>query len=363
MRHRTAVMTVIALFAITAAVPATATAATTIGPTMLTDMGLTNGSGCFGNCTFIPFQGALPGTPRSTSPIAGVIVRWRLGANAGDFKLRVLRPNGAGALSGAGTSATGASTGAVDTFKTRLRVKAGDALGLDNGSDALMFKSGVAGEYPDFFGPTGSFLPDGGPPSTPTHNTPTPNLQLQLNADVEPDADNDGFGDETQDGCPGDPARQAPPCATGPTNPGGTPSNAAPTVSAVTVKPRTFRLGTALPRFSKVATATTIAFKLSEAAATTVVFTQNRAGRLVGKRCKLQTARLHTGKRCKVLTRRGGLSTAGKKGANKLRFAGRLSAHRKLPPGSYVVAVKAKNSAGDVSKPATARFTLLKATK
>jgi hypothetical protein len=38
--------------------------------------------------------------------------------------------------------------------------------------------------------------------------------ELLMNATIEPDADHDGFGDETQDGCPGSAGATAPPCPT-----------------------------------------------------------------------------------------------------------------------------------------------------
>ena len=38
----------------------------------------------------------------------------------------------------------------------------------------------------------------------------TPDLQLNVSAILEPDADGDGFGDETQDQCPTDASTQGP---------------------------------------------------------------------------------------------------------------------------------------------------------
>lgn len=78
--------------------------------------------------TALPEKGA-----NLTSPVSGVIVRWRLqGAKGGPFYLRVLRPNGLGAYTAAGKSdpATVTSTG-LQTFNTNLPIKAGDVLGVD----------------------------------------------------------------------------------------------------------------------------------------------------------------------------------------------------------------------------------------
>jgi hypothetical protein len=52
---------------------------------------------------------------------------------------------------------------------------------------------------------------------------------LNVSATIEPDADKDGFGDETQDGCPTDPTQQLP-CA-----PGTTPGGSGVTIAAMSV--------------------------------------------------------------------------------------------------------------------------------
>ncbi len=70
--------------------------------------------------------------------------------------------------------------------------------------------------------------------------------RVNISAIIEPDADKDGFGDETQDGCPTDPTQQLP-CAPG-TTPGGsgssTPSTkVGPLVSLVTPGRESIRSG------------------------------------------------------------------------------------------------------------------------
>jgi hypothetical protein len=57
--------------------------------------------------------------------------------------------------------------------------------------------------YSIFFSPT---LADGGTPRA--FSSVGPNLELLVNADIEADADADGYGDETQDACPTDATTQ-----------------------------------------------------------------------------------------------------------------------------------------------------------
>lgn len=71
----------------------------------------------------------------ATSPVDGVILRWRLTpqAAADTYALRVLHPTGTGSYTGAGTSVSRvASTTATETFATNLPIQAGDAIGLDS---------------------------------------------------------------------------------------------------------------------------------------------------------------------------------------------------------------------------------------
>ena len=142
----------------------------------------------------------------------GVIVRWRVRTSGSDprtfpLKLRVIRGD-TGA--GSGTDQVLPSAAAIYTFEERLRVRSGDEIGVDT--------HGVRGGGAIDFGPpitrtTGGTIDLWNPPLLEGENrAPTlvaPGNELLINADVEPDADGDGFGDETQDGCPSDASTQA----------------------------------------------------------------------------------------------------------------------------------------------------------
>jgi Ca2+-binding RTX toxin-like protein len=167
---------------------------------------------CSMPCTFVQFT--LPSSSTAAgglaSPMDGVIVRWRLKSGSGGaaVNLRVLRPAGDASFTGAGTSATETTDVTTNTWPTRLSIAAGDRVGLNNASEGLFFAN-TAGAELRFWTP---YLADGA--TAPSSPSPESARELLVNADVEPDQDNDGFGDETQDQCPQSGVTQGP-CPTG----------------------------------------------------------------------------------------------------------------------------------------------------
>jgi PASTA domain-containing protein/IPT/TIG domain-containing protein len=88
------------------------------------------------------FNTALPESGANlASPVNGTIVRWRVqDAQGGPFYLRVLRPNGSGGYTAAGTSNAATPSGSgLQTFTANLPVHAGDLIGVDptNGADKI----------------------------------------------------------------------------------------------------------------------------------------------------------------------------------------------------------------------------------
>ena len=131
---------------------------------------------------------------------------------------------------------------------------------------------------------------------------------------------------------------------------------AAPAVSGLRIG-RRWRLGTKLPKFSrKVPTGTTIRFVLSEPARVKLRFSRRLPGRRKGHRCV--APKRAKGKRCTRSVSAGTISFSGHAGANRIRFQGRLSRHRKLKPGRYKLTLTATAN-GKTSKPRTATFTVL----
>ena len=191
----------LALAAIVAALgpAAAAQAATTVGSD-LTKAATASVCAPASSCTY--FTGdATTAAPTAVVPFDGVLVRWRVkaGSPSSAVRLRMLRPAGTGTYLTAGTSDPQSITAGTGTFSTQITVKAGDVVGLDDGSGAKLFASPVpttAYYFQPYLG--GSAMP-------PTFQRTS--RELLVNADIEHDADGDGFGDETQDLCPGDPTR------------------------------------------------------------------------------------------------------------------------------------------------------------
>ena len=136
----------------------------------------------------------------------GVIVRWRIrAATRGTAALRVLRPEAGGAYASVGAGPRQllakrprAGRDAAYVFAVRIPVQRGDRLAVDLGRGpagvyhlrreagfaTLGFEPAITGDQPR----VATSALDG--------------AELLINADVELDADGDGFGDETQDNCP-----------------------------------------------------------------------------------------------------------------------------------------------------------------
>jgi hypothetical protein len=111
---------------------------------------------------------------------------------------------------GHGRGATEAVPAAAGTYvySARLPVDAGDQIGVDTSDQLAFIATGAAQDTYEYWNPA---LADGGTVGTSPSEANLAGLIL-LNADIEPDVDGDGYGDETQDACPGNAASQLPPC-------------------------------------------------------------------------------------------------------------------------------------------------------
>jgi hypothetical protein len=178
-------------------------AATTIGANM---SGTPMQAQACGPVTMAPSCDALPLSELGASvaaPSDGVVVRWRVKGASGPMALRVVQPFGGGYLFvSSGAPQIPADTG-LDTFVARQPIKAGDFVGIELSSATATF-----GLDPSPMAPSGtSAAIFDGPIVDGTVASPAATVnqaRIYVNADVEPDADHDGFGDETQDQCPSD---------------------------------------------------------------------------------------------------------------------------------------------------------------
>src|SRR5262245_13520566 len=173
------------------ALVAPALAATTVGSSLRARADYSTSCRSDSGCTLL-------GSAAVARP--GVVVRWRLRtATRGVVRLRVLRA-GAGVSSGEAERLTRRHAPGRDTsyvFTTRQPVEAGDELALDVGPGAAaVLHRRPGGGAVTVFAPA---IPDGALGGA---GTAVSGAELLLSADVEPDADGDGFGDETQDNCP-----------------------------------------------------------------------------------------------------------------------------------------------------------------
>jgi hypothetical protein len=185
---------------------APAGAAVTLGSS-LSATATTNAAVCVPSCTYVEF--GLPGR-QVMAPFDGVITSWRMqsGSAGNPVALRVLRPTGGStSFTGAGTSAAQMTViGVSPPWAARLPIRRGDMLGVDNANQALMFNQ-VTPPGAVAFG----WMPALADGATAPANVTSPG-ELLVQANLEPDADHDGFGDETQDACPTNPAAQTAPC-------------------------------------------------------------------------------------------------------------------------------------------------------
>ena len=151
-----------------------------------------------------------PGSAQYIAPSRGVITSWsfQAGASPPTLKLKVARPAGANTFTIVGQSVLQApAPSVVSSFLTRVPMEAGDVLGFYVDASGGCANSGAGTTLYQFFEGAGQPSADLPPGSTATF-TQVDNIQLDISAILEPDADNDGFGDETQDRCPTSAATQ-----------------------------------------------------------------------------------------------------------------------------------------------------------
>jgi hypothetical protein len=206
MRRGGATATIVAL-ALMGILPASASAAETIGQT-----GVANG--CGPNLAYV--QGAVGGPPSYSPSARGLITSWSGVATATPnqvVKLLVVKPNPLGGPNHFITvqkdePRTLTLASQLNTFTgLHIPIEPDERLGLYlfpgspgpcsfttvNGGDVIRGAS-IAGE------PALGASAD--------YGSSSPAIRLNASAVVEPDADNDGFGDETQDLCPTSAATQ-----------------------------------------------------------------------------------------------------------------------------------------------------------
>jgi hypothetical protein len=198
---------VAALSAASLLTASSASAATEVG----SDCQATNG---VENYTFVQLKRvSFAGLPIA-APSAGVVTKWKVNSavpTAVGQKLQILRPTGnPNEFQTVAESTPGTVSSGLNSFDTRLPIRAGDrpaAAGAPGGSVPAPLYCSTANPGDEM----GALTPASTLGSTKTY-PPAPGLVAAISAVVEPDADGDGFGDETQDKCPRSAAVQTTAC-------------------------------------------------------------------------------------------------------------------------------------------------------
>jgi hypothetical protein len=198
----------IALFG---ALAPSAGAASTLGQTFPPEQEF-GGAGVF-------IQSGSPGDSY-TVPSNGVITSWSFEAAPGitpPIKLKVVRRVGGDDFLTVGDSQLETPMpGIVNTWSTRIAVNTGDVLAHGYTDSTTGYRTGAGPDYVtnEISGSPGDPALDPPPGTTTTYESDSPDKQIDVAARLEPDADHDGYGDETQDQCPTDGKTQGP-CLTG----------------------------------------------------------------------------------------------------------------------------------------------------
>lgn len=235
MRKRLSLVGIGAVVAVCLGAVASASAATQVGDPCTANVASKQGLSITAFALTAP-QSPLP----AAVPAAGVITSWGLNVGSAlapgassQVTFKVLRPGPAAETVQVVGESTGFATTGANTFGTRIPVQAGDRIGTVSTSGSFLFC-----EEPSPGASLGLIIGNPVTGSTATYlNHPEELGRIAIFATVEPDADGDGYGDETQDKCPTDASTQGP-C---PTPPAPAPPTAPPAaLSASAAAKKTF---------------------------------------------------------------------------------------------------------------------------
>jgi hypothetical protein len=155
-------------------------------------------------------------------PSPGVITMWShrgRDGSAGSGRLQVWTRDGTFFTLVGRSELQAFTAGTAESYPTRFEVRAGDLLGIRAEGDAGCFYSTGGGN-----GTRSAFGFDPVPGDTVILSDAGSTILLNVAATLEQDADRDGFGDETQDLCPGQAGPESG-CPPGDGGGDGTPSN------------------------------------------------------------------------------------------------------------------------------------------
>jgi hypothetical protein len=311
--------------------PASGQAATNFGSRLLNEPTENTCEKYGGPCTMVSYIHPIDpeGDPYSGgAPVSGVITKFRYLAFASivqgtitfrvaDISLPDPNNNDSAIASAKGTGPTVTVLPDEDPETQiaevggRLPVSKGQHLAVDASESIGIIYNSNSSVFSYAFAPP---LVEGGGPRGSTEGI----NELLVAATIEPDADKDGFGDETQDQCPTQATTQGacdvtPPGVTG--------------------------LGVAGAKVS---------YSLSEAATVSLLLEKKFPGRRVGLKCVRQTPKNKTRKRCPRFKVISSFAGTGNVGANTVTLP-----TGKPKPGFYRLTLTARDAAGNETKTTT----------
>jgi hypothetical protein len=192
------VLYVVGALGVVAALTPSAMAATTVGETFTP----TTPGTCSGIPAFEVVQTGRASGPSYAAPSAGVFTSWSFQAGAANttLTLRVFHPTGTAheykVVADAGAMETVAASSGLRTFPAQISVQTGDLVGIHATTGTCASSTGNSADTYDY-GPSGPTTPVGGMRPFVVGS----GYIWDIAAKLEPDADRDGFGDETQDKC------------------------------------------------------------------------------------------------------------------------------------------------------------------
>ena len=308
------------------------------------------------------FQESDPGATL-TAPSPGVIVAFRARFSTDGtpraFNFRVMRPELGNRFRMIGSTPSTVPPGpgsATVAQPARTPIEAGKVIGVAApGGVKREYTSAPMGTIMSFIYP----IAGDGTLSEPAMRDPAINPgRMLLNATVEPDADRDGFGDETQDLCPTDASTQG----SCPTPPGDTTAPAF--LGQPIAQPGKFQVARRGEPEHPVMVAlaakgTTFRFGLSEDA--TVIYSIGRrvVGRRVNGKCVKKRSSNAQRRKCVFFKPVRGFSAAATAGDNAKPFSGRIG-REELRPGRYRGRLVAVDAATNRSTTASLHFQVVR---
>jgi len=319
-----------------------------------------SGDGCAGILTYIN------GSVAASAPVGGVLtsfsIKMQTAVPAGHvmlFSVSGTPDNGTLTTVGAGTDVSVPGDSAVHAFNTRIPIAAGMLIGFTTPTAAVYRTNGDSTNERIVHGSSPGTQPQEGNLDVATRQA----IQAPLRGHIEPDADGDGYGDETQDACPSDatthgacptptptptptpqpgPSPDATPPAQTPPGPQAPAADTTPpAVSHLTMSPPKFRVNKR--GRAALAKGSSLRFTSSEAGTATMSVLKLRPHRKPDPVAQFNKPAVA--------------------GANRIAFAGRVhvgSLVKTLAPGNYQLVLRVADAAGNKSKTASCRFTIVR---